>query len=110
MQNYNKIKRVHKLHQAYPDTPMWIVLTTAISDSNECCDRVPERNKKALQIAQKENIPVIDLYSASLRIAHLRKPDGVHYQDDGYRFLAQEILSVLEQAMCDRGGYVWRCG
>lgn len=90
---------VHKLHREYPNTPMWIVLTTAISESNECCGRVPARNVKALEIAEKEGIGVIDLYTVSAQIAHLRKPDGVHFQDDGYRALAQEILSVLAGVM-----------
>lgn len=72
---------VRKIRQQYPDTPMWIVLTTALSPENECCSRVPVRNEKALEIAKQEGIGIIDLYDASLRITHLQKPDGVHYQD-----------------------------
>ena len=77
------------------DTPIFIVLTTYINDG-ERLDRVIARNKAACDIAEKYDLPVIDLFSVSRDNASLLEDDGVHFMDEGYKILAERILSSLE--------------
>ena len=79
----------------FKDTPIFIVLTTSVSDT-ERDQRVKHRNKIAANIAAKYGLPVIDLYSTSVKFAEFRAKDGVHYNSDGYRKFAEQIVSALE--------------
>ena len=53
------------------------------------------RNHEVLRLAEKYSLNVIDLYSVSLTYAELLSEDGVHWQAEGYRYLANVILSNL---------------
>lgn len=72
------------------------MLTTAVADPvrNE---RVKERNKAAVSAAAEESCPVIDLFSVSEKYAHLRLDDGVHFSDEGYTRLAEEIVREVKR-------------
>ena len=90
------IKMLRFLKAEFKNTPVAVVLTTAVADPvrNE---RVKERNKAALSAAAEENCPVIDLFSVSEKYSHLRSNDGVHFSDEGYTRLAEEIVKEVKR-------------
>ncbi len=80
----------------FKDIPVAIVLTTDLTDK-ERGERVIARNKAALKIAEKYDLPVIDLHSVSVANKRLLSEDGVHFIHDGYVALANEILKRLAE-------------
>jgi len=87
-------KAVKFLLDEFKDTPIAIVLTTSVWNE-EREQRVKRRNEVAKKIAEKYGLPIIDLYSTSVEITELHT-DGVHFTDDGYKKLAERILSDLK--------------
>ena len=88
-------KTVKFLLDEFKDTPIVIVLTTSVSNA-EREQRVKSRNEIAVKIAAKYGLPIIDLYSISAEFAELRTDDGVHFNADGYRKFAEQIISDLK--------------
>lgn len=84
------------LVEEFEGTPVFIVLTTHIADE-EREERVKVRNRVALEIADKYNLSVIDLYSVALENAHLLTGDGVHFTPEGYNKLAEKIVETLQE-------------
>ena len=84
------------LLQEFEGTPLFLVLTTHITDSDRE-DRVLRRNHAAQEIAEKYDLKVIDLYSVSLEAAALLDSGGVHWLPEGYETLAAEIVRVLSR-------------
>ena len=87
-------KTVKFLLEEYAGTPLFIVLTTYIN--GERIDRVKARNKVAVEIAEKYDLPVIDLYSVAEENANLLTNDGVHFTPDGYKKLSAKIIEELK--------------
>ncbi len=79
----------------FKDTPIVIILTTSVSDT-EREQRVKCRNKVAAQVAAKYRLPIIDLYSLSSKYAEFRTADGVHFNTDGYGKFAEQIVCDLK--------------
>lgn len=52
---------------------------------------VNERNRALKNLADERNIEYADLYSAVIDMADIRDKDGMHYNEKGYRFLAQKL-------------------
>ena len=88
-------KTVKFLLDEFKDTPIVIVLTTSVSDT-EREQRVKLRNKVAAQVAAKYGLSVVDLYSISAEAAEFRTADGVHFYTDGYGKFAEKIVSDLK--------------
>jgi len=86
---------IKKIKTDFPNIPLYIVLTTAITQATTCFDRVPLRNAAAEQIAKKEGLKVIDLYSVTNGRTDFFQPDGVHFVEEGYMALASKILESL---------------
>lgn len=87
---------VLELRKAFPDAPLALLLTTHVADPER--DRaVVERNQAVLEIASRQNLPVVDLYAITLKHAHLLSSDGVHLTPEGYDLIAQEILTFLAE-------------
>lgn len=82
----------------FKGTPLFVVLTTHIRDE-EREKRVIIRNKVARDIAQKYDLPVIDFYSVSLKVANLLSPDGVHFTQKGYEALANEAIRSIGEVV-----------
>ena len=91
--DYEKIVRF--LTESYPATPVYIVLTTDVDDT-ERSERVKVRNGAAKAIAEKYALPVIDLFRVSQEHKALLSADGVHFTAEGYEKLAEEILKTLK--------------
>ena len=84
------------LLEEFKDTPLALVLTTSVADGEREI-RVKSRNIAVMQIAEKYGLPIIDLYSASVENAHLRKDDGVHFSAEGYKKFAELIVGELKK-------------
>ena len=85
---------VQFLLQEFPDTPLYLVLSTVLAD--KALDaRGAVRNQAVREIAAKYDLPLIDLRSASERAFSLLSEDGVHFTEEGYAVLAQEIVDTL---------------
>lgn len=80
------------LRNLLPDTPLFLALTTEIA-SYRGNERVLEENRMVLELAEKYNLPVIDLYAVSKGFLG---EDGIHLTQAGYEALAKEILNELK--------------
>lgn len=88
---------IRKLKADNPQTPIYLVLSTATDESRAYSVRVLPRNEKAVEIAEKEDLGVIDLYSISLKNKNLLSQDGVHFASDGYKLFGAEIVRALSE-------------
>jgi hypothetical protein len=89
---------VKSLLEEFRDTPLVIVLTTSVANP-EREQRVKRRNEAAVKIAEKYGLPVIDLYSVSVKFSELRSDDGVHFSVSGYEKLAEQIVLDLKSIL-----------
>ena len=89
---YDKI--VSFLIDEFKDVPLVLVLTTHIGDE-EREKRVVARNDVVLEIANKYNLKVIDLYSESLKLHEHLDEYGVHFDEFGNMTLAKKIVSEI---------------
>ncbi len=92
---YHYEEMIKFLLEEFKNTPLFVVLTTHIADS-EREKRVLVRNKVAKKIAEKYNLPVIDLYEVSSQKEGLLSQDGVHLTTEGYELLAEKIVSEIK--------------
>lgn len=88
-------KMVKFLLDEFNDTPIVIVLTTSVANT-EREQRVKRRNEAAIKIAHKYGLPIIDLYSVSVESSKFRSADGVHFEIDGYEKFAKQIVCDLK--------------
>lgn len=84
---------VKRLMQEYPQTPLFLLLTTYVRDDVQCA-RVRARNKIVEDIGQRYALPVIDLYTVAYEHRDLIT-DGVHFSTDGYQYLARKIFEAI---------------
>ena len=89
---------IGEILKIYPEVPLFILLTTHLSDPNRA-GRVVERNKGALRVAEKYGLKVIDIYTLSLENDNLLATDGTHFTQDGYKLFAEKIVSVLNSEL-----------
>ena len=87
-------KMVQFLIAEFRGTPVFILLTTRVADEAQN-RQVILRNRAARKIAEKYNLPTIDLYAVSAAMPDLLT-DGVHFTQEGYQTLASAILASLE--------------
>ena len=89
-------KLVCFLREEYKETPLVIVLTTYVNDGRRN-ERVPERNKKVIAIAEKYGLDVLDLFSVAERVKEHLKPDGVHFMPAGYEAFAAALVECAKK-------------
>lgn len=82
----------------FEGTPVYLVLTSAVADP-ERNERVVKRNAVALSLAEKYALPVIDYYSIVNDHRDLICPDGVHLLPDGYKLLAERIVTEVKEVI-----------
>ena len=75
--------------------PIYIVLTTDDIKHEDKFDRIIRRNNVAKALAEKYNLPVIDLYSVAISITEHHRADGVHFEEQGNELLAKCILESI---------------
>lgn len=76
-------------------TPIAVVLTTAVADPDRL-ERVKRRNEAVKKIAAELDLAVIDFFTVSQTLTD-KFLDGVHFTDEGYRFLAQTLVAGVER-------------
>ena len=74
---------------------IYILLTTDDILHSNRTEIVKERNRIASLLAQRYNLPVIDLYTVARNNPAFHVPDGVHFKPDGYKLLAKCILEGI---------------
>ena len=84
------------LMQEFPGTPLLLLLTTHVADSARDA-RVQARNRAVSALAEAYGLPVVDLYTLTRENAHLLSPDGVHFQPEGYRLVADALVRAVRQ-------------
>jgi len=84
----------------FENTPISIVLTTHVRDA-ERAKRVVSRNNVAKELACKYGLPIIDLHTLSLKKAELLSHDGVHFVNEGYTLLAEEVIKSALMVLSD---------
>ncbi len=87
---------IKKLKADFPDTPIYLVLTTETVGSKNS-PRVIPRNEQAKAVAEKLGLKIIDLYSASLDNTALHTSDGVHFTQEGYEALGHAIADFMKE-------------
>lgn len=87
-------KMVQFLIREFAGTPVFILLTTHVSDETQN-QRVIQRNQAARELAEKYGLPIIDLYTVSSAMPE-QLTDGVHFTQEGYQALAGTIIRSLE--------------
>lgn len=90
------------LKQHFAGTPVAIVLTTWIADEKNL-PAVHKRNASAKQVAEKLDVPVIDLYSVAEENKDLIS-DGVHFREEGYRKLAATVIGRIKEIVPELNG------
>ena len=88
-------KMVKLLMDSFSNLPIYLVLTTTVRDEARKA-RVKTRNRVVREIAEKYDLPLIDLYAVSVEKVELRSADGVHYTAEGYACFADCILQTVQ--------------
>lgn len=81
------------LMEEFKDTPLALVLTTCVPGERN--ERVIARNNSVKEIAQKYQLPIIDLFSVSVENLHLQIQGDAHWTEEGYHKLAEKILAAV---------------
>ena len=87
------------LVQEFKNTPIFILLTTHVSDEAQN-QRVILRNQAAREIAKQYKLPVIDLYTVSAAMPD-QLTDGVHFTEDGHRLFAEHVRLAIQINGCN---------
>ncbi len=82
------------LREQFPQTPLYISLTTQVADDHNA--RVLKRNEAAKAVAAKYGCPLIDMYTVSQQHADKRSADGVHFGAAGYEEFCRALLSAVK--------------
>ena len=78
----------------FAGTTIFLLLTTAVADLERDA-RVVKRNATVVALAKRYNLPVIDFYSIVDSNRDLISGDGVHLIEEGYRLLAEKIITEI---------------
>ncbi len=64
---------------------------------------IPELNAVAARLAEKHHLIVDDLYTfISPHLGTTQKPGDVHFNDEGYRLLAQQVSATIRALLGSR--------
>lgn len=89
-------KAIKFLLKEFDGKKIFLLLTTSVADAEREA-RVNARNEAVKKLAEKYNLPIIDLYSTAVEYASLRLDDGVHYSGEGYTKFAIKILKDIKE-------------
>jgi lysophospholipase L1-like esterase len=90
--------------QSKSDAAIIIALSTPVYHdeleyNHENNDRVTERNRSARLVADRNGLPVNDLYAFSYGKEEIRIGDGYHYNAQGSKLQAEQVVGCLRTAM-----------
>lgn len=92
-------KMVQFLIKEFPDTKIVLLLSTFINRPDEVENVVKVRNEKVLELAEKYNLPVIDLFKVAEENKDKLCGDGIHFEKEGYEKLAEEIIKRIDEIL-----------
>ncbi len=72
-----------------------VLLTTTRTAEKNRIQLVLERNAEVRKIAERNSLPVIDLYDISKGLK--QKDDGVHFVDDSYEKIAENLADEIKK-------------
>ena len=78
----------------FKNTPLAVVLTT-VTANKERNERIIIRNHAAREVADKYGLPIIDLYTPTSEATELLSSDGVHFEPEGDKLLADKIIQSI---------------
>jgi len=87
-------RMIQFLLKEFEGTPVVLLLTTHVTNA-ERDQRVMARNRVVSALAEKYHLPVVDLYSLTLKHEDLLSPDGVHFTKPGYQVIADELIKTV---------------
>lgn len=90
-----------RLSESFAGVPIVIVLTTSVRNAERDA-RVVVRNRALSELAEKYDLPVVDLYSVIKNEPALIAADGVHLTWDGYRKLAEALVSKAREVIVEQ--------
>ncbi len=90
---------VERLQMKFPDTPLYLVLSTFSTAPEFYNDRIVERNRRVRKIAAKKGLHTIDQYAVTKGRTELHQNDQVHFTTEGYTVLAESILAFLKDRL-----------
>ena len=85
------------IKEDFPGVPVFVALTTAVSESAFNSHRVLPRNEQTRLAAERADVEVIDLYSVALENLELLSSDGLHFTEEGYRRLGIALYTFLHE-------------
>ncbi len=77
------------------EKPTYVLLSTDVIGNQSRNETVVKRNEVAKKLAQKYQLPVIDLHTVAINNPERHIPDGVHFDEAGYTLLAKCILESI---------------
>ncbi|MBR4073507.1 MAG: SGNH/GDSL hydrolase family protein [Clostridia bacterium] len=89
-------KMILSLKEIFKDIPLALLLSTTVKDEAQN-QRVIARNKAVLELGEKYSIPVIDMYSMSIKQTG-EQFDGVHFNICAYEAIAEELIEAVKTA------------
>lgn len=101
--NYDAV--IGELCENYPDIKIVIVLSTPTRRKENMAllskriSDIIKRNECAISVAEKYNLPYIDLYSVLAERLEYYINDGVHLNEEGYKALAREIYKKINEVL-----------
>ena len=84
------------LKKEFSGTPIVIALSTSVLDEKDDA-KVVEYNSVAKKLAGENGFTVIDLYSATKGKTEMYFSDGIHFNDEGYQYLAEKIVTTVKE-------------
>lgn len=96
-QHYEKM--IQFLIGEFPDTKIVLLLSTFINKPDEVENVVKVRNEKVLELAEKYNLPIINLFKVTEENKDKLSQDGVHFTDAGYEKIAEEIIKRIDEIL-----------
>lgn len=83
----------------FPNTQIALLLTTFINRPDELERVVKVRNERVRMLAEKYQLPIIDLFKVSEKNSDQLSRDGVHFTQEGYQCLAEEIIKRIDEIL-----------
>ena len=85
-----------ELLETFAEVPVVPMLTTCSTTDHYPNERVEARNAIVTRLAEARGLQIIDLYSvACANREHIA--DGVHFDGEGYRALAEELMRAVKR-------------
>ena len=92
---YLKIKSIHKDAKIILGTFTPIIENNRENIYKESNDKVLERNECTKKLAEKYGLSIVDNYSLVDGKFELKVPDGTHFTQEGYQYLAENLQKYL---------------